>query len=227
MLGTLVNVGAIILGSLLGLSFKKGIKDSVQATLMDGLGLSVMVIGIIGSIKAQNIILMILSLVIGALIGEWIDIDSRLETLGNKLQGIAGKGDQNISKGFVTASLVYCVGAMAIVGSLESGIQGNHETLFAKSVLDGISAIVFSSSLGIGVLFSSIPVLIYQGGMTLFANIIKDFLSPELINELSALGSVLILAIGINILGLKKIKVANLLPAMMIPVAYFVVLGLI
>ena len=168
MLGTIVNLIAIIAGSLLGIIVKKGIKEEYKNTIMDGIGLAVVVIGIMGAIESQNIMLVIASIVVGSLIGEAINIEKGLDKLGNSLQNKFGGKDSNFSKAFVTASLVYCVGAMAIVGALESGIQGNHETLFAKSILDGISAIIFSSTLGIGVAFSSIPVFIISHGLSSF-----------------------------------------------------------
>ncbi|MBU5427723.1 DUF554 domain-containing protein [Tissierella pigra] len=227
MLGTIVNTVAIIIGSLLGIGIKKGIKDDYKNTIMDGIGLAVMVIGIMGGIKSENIILVIGSIVVGGIIGEIIGIENKLDNLGNSLQSKFGGKDSNFSKGFVTASLVYCVGAMAIVGSLESGIQSNHETLFAKSILDGISAIIFSSTLGIGVAFSSIPVFIYQGSITLLANSVKGLLTPQVVNEMSAVGGLLIMAIGINILGIKKIKVGNMLPSVFIPIIYYILVNLV
>ncbi|CAK7025038.1 hypothetical protein CIW83_19760 [Tissierella sp. P1] len=227
MLGTIVNALAIILGSLLGIGVKKGIKDDYKNTIMDGIGLAVIIIGIMGGIKSENIILVIGSIVVGSIIGEVIGIENKLDNLGNFLQDKFGGKDSNFSKGFVTASLVYCVGAMAIVGSLESGIQGNHQTLFAKSILDGISAIIFASTLGIGVAFSSIPVFIYQGSITLLANFIKDLLTVQVVNEMSAVGGLLIMAIGINILGIKKIKVGNMLPAVFIPIIYYILVNLV
>ncbi|TJX14925.1 DUF554 domain-containing protein [Tissierella creatinini] len=226
MLGTIVNAGAIILGALFGIIIKKGIKESYKDTIMNGIGLSVVLIGLMGGIEAKNIILVIASIVIGSLIGEALDIDKRLDHLGLSMESRFGKGDSNFSKGFVTGSLIYCIGAMAIVGSLESGLSGNHETLFAKSILDGITAILFASSLGIGVAFSAIPVFIYQGAITLLATVIKDYLTSEAINEMSAVGGLLILAIGINLMGFKKIKVANMLPAIFIPLIYFSIISL-
>lgn len=227
MLGTIVNTVAIIIGSLLGIGIKKGIKDDYKNTIMDGIGLAVIVIGIMGGIKSENIILVIGSIVVGGIVGEIIGIENKLDNLGNSLQSKFRGKDSNFSKGFVTASLVYCVGAMAIVGSLESGIQSNHETLFAKSILDGISAIIFASTLGIGVAFSSIPVLIYQGSITLLANSVKGLLTPQVVNEMSAVGGLLIMAIGINILGIKKIKVGNMLPSVFIPIIYYILVNLV
>lgn len=221
MLGTIVNSVVIILGSIFGIIIKQGIKDHYKKTIMDGVGLSVTIIGIIGAIKTENTILVIISVVLGSLIGEIIGVEKKLNSLGDKMEKRFGKGDSNFSKGFVTASLVYCVGAMAIVGSLESGLLNDHNTLFAKSILDGISSIIFASTLGIGVAFSAIAVLIYQGLITILATYLKDLLTPEVILEMSAVGGILIMAIGINILELKKIKVGNMLPAIFIPLIYY------
>lgn len=221
MLGTIINSSAIAIGSLLGVMLNKGIKEEYKNTIMDGVALIVILIGIMGALDTENIILMTISIVIGSIIGEALKIEKKLDNLGNSLEKKFGKGDSNFSKGFVTASLVFCVGAMAIVGALESGLQGNHSTLFAKSIIDGISSVIFASTLGIGVGFSAVAVFIYQGIITLLASSIKDLLTPEAINEMSAVGGLLISAIGINILGLKKIKVGNMLPAIFIPLIYF------
>lgn len=227
MLGTIVNSLAIIAGAILGILLKNGIKDDYKDTIMDGISLSVIVIGIMGAIKSENIILVISSMVIGGLIGEMIGIESKLDNFGSKLQNTFAKGDSNFTKGFVTTSLIYCIGAMAIIGSLESGISGNHETLFAKSILDGISAIVFASTLGIGVAFSALAVFVYQGTITLLSSSIKDLLTAEVINEMSAIGGILIMAIGLTMSGIKKIKIGNLLPAILIPLIYYAITLLI
>lgn len=220
MLGTIIDFVAIIVGSFVGIIVRKGIKDEYKKIIIDGLGLSVIVIGITGSIKADNIILVIISILLGSIIGEAINIESKLHKIGDRLQSRFARGESNFVKGFVTASLIYCIGAMAIVGSLESGLLGNHNILFAKSILDGVLSVVFASTLGIGVVFSAIPVLIYQGIITLIASSVKDLLTPEVINEMSAVGGILILAIGINILELKKIRIGNMLPAVFIPLFY-------
>ena len=225
-LGTIVNSLAIIIGSIVGIGLKHGIKEDYKNTIMDGIGLAVIIIGIMSGIKTNNIILVIGSIVGGSVLGEIMGIEKRLDTLGNRLEKKFGGQNSNFSKAFVTTSLVYCVGAMAIVGSLESGLQGNHETLFAKSILDGISAIIFSSTLGIGVAFSALPVFIYQGTITLLATYLKDLLTPEVVNEMAAVGGILIMGIGINILGMKKIKVGNMLPAVFIPLFFYLLVNL-
>ena len=230
MWGTIVNSLAIVIGSLFGIGLNKGIKDDYKDTIMNAIGLTVIIIGIMGGISSENIILVIASLVLGSLIGEAIGIERKLDKLGDSLQERFGAKDSNFSKGFVTTSLVFCVGAMAIVGSLESGIQGDHSTLFAKSIIDGITALIFASTLGIGVAFSAIPVFLYQGGITIFSSLIKDLFTPDVINEMSAIGGILIMAIGINILDIKKIKVGNMLPAVIIPILYFLgqnIIGLV
>ena len=224
MIGTLINCIAIIAGSAVGLLLRRGMNESISKTVMQGVGLSVILIGITGAIKSSNTLLVILSMVIGGVIGSLIDIDRRMNQLGAWAQKKLTRGnDENntFAKGFVTASLVYCVGAMAVVGALDSGIRGDHSTLIAKAALDGISAIVFASSLGIGVMLSAVPILIYQGSIALLGTVIAPLLSDVVVTEMSAVGGLLIMAIGINMLLEKDIKVANLLPAILIPFLYY------
>lgn len=224
MIGTLINCAAIIAGSLVGLLLRRGMKDSISKTVMQGVGMSVILIGVTGAIETQNTLLVILSMVIGGVLGAWIDIDSRMNRLGACAQRKLTKGDDannTFAKGFVTASLVYCVGAMAVVGALDSGIRGDHSTLIAKAALDGITAIIFTSSLGIGVMLSAVPVLIYQGSIALLGTAVAPLLSDVVVTEMSAVGGLLIMGIGINMLLDSEIKVANLLPAILIPFLYF------
>ena len=226
MLGTIVNSATIIIGALIGILFKKGIKEDYKNTIMDGIGLSVLVIGVSNALEFENLVVVIVSIVIGSIIGELIDINKRLNNLGDKLQSKFKNEEGNFPKGFVTASLVYCVGAMAIVGAIQSGLTGNHQTLYAKAVLDGITAIVFASTLGIGVMFSSLAVFLYQGIITIFASSLSLILTEIAINEISSVGGILIMAIGINLLGLKEIKIANMLPSIAIPLVYYFLLSL-
>ncbi|SMB87568.1 hypothetical protein SAMN00017405_1720 [Desulfonispora thiosulfatigenes DSM 11270] len=216
MLGTIVNVLAIILGSVIGLNLKKGMPARFKEVIMQGIGLTVILIGLKMSLNVNNEIIVIIALVLGGLLGEYLNIDYRLNQFGERLKSIIGSKDGGFVNGFVTASLIYCVGAMAIMGSIESGLNGNHQILFAKSSLDGISAIVFSSTLGIGVMFSALAVFIYQGILTLLAVAVKDFLTQDIITYMSCVGGLLIVGIGFNILGIKEFKVANLLPAVFI-----------
>jgi len=227
MLGTIVNVAAIIVGSLLGFLIKGGIPKKVSDTVIQGLALSTMLIGILNAVKVNNLMLLIISMVIGSAIGEAIDIDRFLNNVGDmieiKLNGRGGK----VSQGFVTSSLLFCVGAMAIVGSLNSGLKGDYSTLFSKSILDFVFSLISASSLGIGVLLSSVSVFLYQGTITLLASGLKGFLIDSVITDMSAVGGLLIIGISFNILGMSKIKVANFLPAMFIPPVYQVILTLL
>lgn len=220
MLGTIVNTVSIIIGSLIGLLFKGSIPEKYSKTIMHGIGLAVILIGLKTALKTDAILMVIISLAIGSLFGELLQIEDRLNQLGNWIGRRLSKDSEGISKGFVSASLLYCVGAMAIIGSMESGLTGNHQTLFAKSVLDGVGSVLFASTLGIGVLFSAVSVFTYQGLLTLTASSIKPFLLPEVVSQMSAVGGLLILAIGIGLLEIKKIKIGNMLPAVFIPLIY-------
>ncbi|AOY75747.1 DUF554 domain-containing protein [Clostridium formicaceticum] len=220
MLGTIVNTIAIACGGLLGVLLRKGIPEHYKTTIMQGIGLSVLVIGLMGAFKSGNILVVIFSIVVGSIIGEKIKIATKLDEMGLWIEGKMGKGHGSVAKGFVTASLVYCVGAMAIVGSLESGLTGNHQTLYAKSLLDGISSVIFASTLGIGVVFSAAAVFIYQGIITITAGAVKYLLVEAVIQEMSAIGGLLIVGIAFNILEIKRISVANMLPAIFLPIVY-------
>lgn len=229
MLGNYVNAGAIILGCLLGLLIKNGLKEKYKEIVMEAIGLSVLFIGASTAIKGlldPNAVpvLFILSLVIGGLIGEWIGLEKRLEGVGDFLQKKFGSKDQNISQGFVDASLIFCVGAMAIMGSLNSGLKGDHSTLFAKSILDGITSLVLTTTLGIGVIFSAVAVFIYQGLIVIFAHAIEPYLSPDIIREMTIVGGIIIVGIGLSMLNIKKIRTANLLPAIAIPPIYYLII---
>lgn len=226
MLGTIVNCLAIVAGSIAGLLFKKGIPDRFSQTVMQALGLCVVLVGLKTALGCDDLLIVIISLALGSIIGEWIGIEALLERLGNYLEEKFSKESGGFAAGFVTASLMYCVGSMAIVGALESGLSGNHATLFAKSCLDGIVSIIFSSSMGIGVLFSAVPVLLYQGSITLLAAVLKPFLVPAVISQMSGVGGLLILGLGMNMLRDKKVKVGNMLPAIFIPLLYFMGQGL-
>lgn len=220
MLGTIVNTLSIIFGSLIGLLFKGSIPEKYTKTIMHGIGLAVILIGLKTALKTDAILIVIISLAVGSLLGELLRVEDRLDQIGNLIGRRLSKDGEGISKGFVSASLLYCVGAMAIIGSMESGLTGNHQTLFAKSILDGIGSVLFASTLGIGVLFSAVTVFIYQGLITLTASSIKHFLLPEVVSQMSAVGGLLILAIGIGLLEIKKIKIGNMLPAVFIPLVY-------
>ncbi len=219
LLGAAVNALAIVLGALIGLLFKRGIPERIGNTLSKGLALCVLMIGIQGIMKGENTLVTILSVVLGGLLGEMIDIDRGMLKIGDWVQKkVSRDGGSSVAEGFVSASLLFVVGAMAVVGSLQSGLARDHSTVFAKSILDGVSSIIFASTLGFGVLLSSIPVFIYQGGITLLAGLLSPLLSDAVIAEMTAAGSVLIIGLALNMLGLTKIKVANYLPAIFLPI---------
>lgn len=224
MLGTIVNCLTIIAGSLVGMLFRNGIPEKYNQTVMQAIGLSVILIGLKSALGCDDLLIIIISLALGSLIGEFIGIENYLEKLGNFLERKFSKESSSFSAGFVTASLMYCVGSMAIVGSLESGLTGNHDTLFAKATLDGIVSIIFSSSMGIGVLFAAVPVLLYQGAITLMAGLLKPLLIPAVVSQMSATGGLLILALGLNILREKKLRVGNMLPAIFLPLIYYFIM---
>ncbi len=227
MLGAAVNGIAILVGSLVGLLLSRGIKENTKETIMQGgMSLAVIAIGITGSLESENLLVVIGSVAIGAWLGEIIDIHGWLEGLGHKLESRFSKNGTGISKGFVTGTVIYCSGAMAIVGAMESGLTGNHQTLFTKSIIDGITSVLFTSTFGIGVAFSAVPVFLYEGAISLASSVVSDLLTDAMIADMSAVGGLLILAIGLNVLGVVKIRVANMLPAVFTPIAIYAVLGL-
>ena len=221
MLGTIVNAAAILVGGAIGLLLKKGIPERVSSGIMQGLGLVVIYIGISGMLKGQNALIATISIVIGGAIGMILDFDGRFNRfVGGLEQKLASKSDNGskFSEAFITTTLLYCVGAMAVVGSLNSGISGDHKVLFTKSILDGVSAIVFASTLGPGVLLSAIPLFLYQGSITLLAQGLAPVRSTAAVAEMTCVGSLLILAIGLNLLKVTKIKVLDFILAIFLPI---------
>ncbi len=212
MQGTAVNAAAIVIGSALGLKAGHLISSKVRGTVMAGLGLAVLLIGIQLAFKSQQPMIIIGSLIGGGIIGELLGIEARLEALGNWI-GDRFKGSGRISEGFVTASLLYCVGAMAIMGALQDGLGSRPDILYAKAALDGIASVALASTLGAGVLFSALPLFLYQGAITLSASLAQQILTPVVVQEMNAVGGLLILAIGLDMLGVKRVPVGNLLPA--------------
>lgn len=220
--GTLVNAIGILCGSGIGLLLKENVPVKYQQIVMQGLSLSIGLIGLQMALKTQNILVIIISMVIGALIGEFIDIDGRLARVGAWLTVKMGNKYGSVGEGFITGSLVFCVGAMAIVGSIQDGLTGDASTLYAKAMLDTIASIVFASGMGIGVALSSVSVLLYQGTLTLLASSLSGFISDGMIREMTAVGGLLIIGISLLVLEIKTIKIANLLPA--VPIAAVIVL---
>ena len=222
MLGVAVNSIAVIIGSLLGLLFKKGIGEKLSSAVMVGVGLCTIYIGI-GGFGEVNPIIAIVSIVIGVIVGSLVDIDRGMNNLGDLLSKKLSRGEENnFTKGFVSASLLFCVGAMAIVGSIESGLTGNHTTLYTKSILDFVAAIMFASSFGIGTMFSAIPLTIYQGAIAIGAGFLDPVLTDGAIAAISCTGSVIIMGLGLNIAGISKFKIANFVPAIFLsPFVYY------
>lgn len=230
MLGVLINTITVIAGSSVGLLLKKGIPERISKAVMIAIGLCTVYIGIDGSLEGSNPLVLILSLVFGTIIGTAIDIDKRIESVGNfierKMKKKDGKG--NVAQGFITGSLLFCVGAMTIVGSLNAGLSGDSTLLITKAILDLISSCMLASSLGIGVLFASVFVLVYQGALVLLSSLLQNILTDTvMIGELTCAGSVMIIALGLNIIGITKIKVANFLPALLLVPLFYYLLGLI
>ncbi len=228
MFGTIINSLTIIVCSLAGLLLKGGIPERCQITIMQAIGLSIVLIGLKEALGCDDLLILILSMVFGALLGEAIRVEDRLESLGKWIEARFasrknGTGDSgSIARAFVAASLLFCVGSMAIVGSLESGLSGRHDILYAKSILDGVISIIFTSTMGIGVIFSAGAVFVYQGTITMAASLIKPYLIPEVVAQMSAVGGLLITAIGINVMEIKKIRLGNMLPAIFIPLVWHV-----
>ena len=218
MIGVILNTAAVIIGSLIGLMLKRGIPKKFTDAVMLGIGLCTIYIGISGTLKGENTLILIISTVIGAIIGTWLDIDKRLNDLGDLIgrQFKSSSGSVSVAEGFVTASLLFCIGPMTIVGSLNAGLSGDNEMLFTKSVLDFISSTMLSVSLGIGVLCAASFVFVFQGSIVLLSQFLQPILSDSAIAEITCAGSLMIIALGLNLIGLAKIKVANYLPAIFI-----------
>ena len=218
--GVLTNVAAILVGGGVGLLLGQKVNVRFQKTMTQGLALCILLIGLSGALDGTDTIGEIVCMVLGAIIGEALDIERRLDGLGEWVQRRMKGHGSNVSQGFVTASLLFCVGAMAVVGSLDAGLSGKYDTLFAKSILDGVSALLFATTLGVGVLFSAAPILIYQGAIALLAGLMQPLLSDAVVALMSGTGGLLIAGLGLNMLGIEKIKVGNLLPAIFVPIIY-------
>ena len=247
MLAVFVNCGAVILGSIIGLLFSKKFTDELSDMIQTACGIITLVIGLQMAFKYNSIVYMALSLIIGAIIGYALDIDGAILRFGGWLQKITTpkkkspiEGDalasdivldeqkkHNFAYAFLNASVLFCVGAMSIVGSFKAGVEHDYTIIFTKSILDGFMAISFAAAMGIGTMFSIIFILIYQGGLTLLSGVLQPYVSELLINELSAVGGAIIIMIGVNLLGLKKIKTANYLPALVIEILFVVLVPIV
>ena len=225
MIATFINAGLVLLGSIIGLLFKKYISDRFSSVVTHALALCVMAIGISMAIKTADTLCVIICMVLGTLLGVALKIEDRLDGAGELLRRKLIKDDGNNSRfteGFVTATLLYCVGAMAITGSIEAGLNHNYGIIVSKGVIDGVTSITFAATMGVGVAFSIIPLMIYQGAITLLASVVGPYLPPEVITEMTAVGGIAIMGIAVNMLSIPnvKIKVGNMLPAIFLPIAY-------
>ncbi|WP_031485776.1 DUF554 domain-containing protein [Maridesulfovibrio frigidus] len=212
--GSLVNAASIIGGSLIGVMLHSRFPERIRQIVFQGLGLSTIVIGMQMALKVQDILILIFSILIGGIIGELLRLDTLFERLAGRLKRMVGSKETGFIDGFITASLIFCIGAMAIIGSFEEGIKGDPTIIYTKSILDGFASIALASTYGMGVLFSFIPVLLYQGALTIFANSFQEWFSPLLIEQLTATGGVLIIGISLVLLDVKKINLSNLLPSL-------------
>lgn len=224
-IGTIVNTIAVILGSLIGLLLHKNLPEKIKAIVLQGIGLSTLLIGMQMALKVENLLVLIFSVLIGGIIGEIVKLDIFLENLSNSLKTKVKSNNANFTEGLVTAFLIFCIGSMTIIGAINEGLKADRTLLLTKSILDGFTSIALASTYGVGVLFSSIPLFIYQSSLTLLAVQFQNLFSNIVINQLTATGGVLILGIGFNLLEIKKIKVTNLLPALLIVIILTLIIG--
>ncbi len=216
-MGTVINVITVFIGSLLGLLIRSRISEGMKRQILNGIGLVTILIGVQMGLKTENILIPLGGLLIGGILGYLLKIESGLDNLGESLKKrFAGKNNAGFSEGFVTASLIFCVGPLTVLGSISDGISGDYQLLAVKSVLDGFTSIALTAAFGIGVMFSIASIIVIQGGLTLFAFYLSPFFSAEVINETTAVGGIVIIGLGITILELRKISNANFLPAIFI-----------
>ena len=224
MLAVFVNMATVLLGSAIGILFRKKIRENIVSAVICALALVTILIGITSAIDTADILCIIICMALGTIIGELIRIDDAIEGAGDFIKSklLKGKGSGRFTEGFITACIVFCVGSMTIMGSFEAGINSDYSIIFAKSALDFVSATMFAAAMGVGVPFSALFILVFQGGLTLLAGVLSPYLSPVVVTEMSAVGGVILIGMGINMLELspKRIKVANMLPAVFLPIAY-------
>jgi len=223
MFGTLVNTLAILLGGFIGTICNRSLPRRYQVIIFQGMGLFVMALGISMSIKMEHLLISVFSLLLGGLTGEFFKLDKQIDTLGEWLKRSLKFKSERFNEGFVSASLIYCIGAMAVLGAIEEGTGGFPTILLTKSVMDGFSSIAFAAALGVGVMFSAVPVAIYQGTITMIVFLFADTVDVAIVNELSAVGGILLVGLGINVLEIKNIKVVNLLPALVFVVLFMLI----
>jgi len=217
-MGTIINVAAVIVGSLIGLLINRMLPQKIVIIIFQVMGLFTLVLGISMSLKTEHYIIVIASLVLGAVIGEWIGLEKYMNQWSEKLKSRLKFGNDKFTDSLVTAFLLYCMGAMTILGAVEEGLEGTYDILLMKSLMDGVSSVALASALGVGVIFSVIPMLVYQGGLTLFSAYVEEHFTEVIISDLSATGGILLIGLGINILEIKHLKILNMVPALVIVV---------
>jgi uncharacterized membrane protein YqgA involved in biofilm formation len=225
MFGTIVNTVAIVVGSVIGLLVGKHIQERYSDLIIKGLSLAILAMGVDGAISSNNMLVVLVSIAIGAVIGEWLDIEKRLESLGTSVEEKFSSKNP-VAQGFVTATLLFCTGSMAILGAIQGGLLGNHETLMVKSILDGVISVIFAATLGIGVVLSSVSVFVYQGTIAMAASVLQDVLTDVVIQDLSAVGGILLMGLGLKMLGVLQVKVGNFIPALFIPAVIYPIIGM-
>lgn len=218
MIGTLVNAGAVIVGGAVGMMLNKSMPERFKTIYFQAVGLFTMAMGIGMVYNMQNILIVVSSVAVGALLGEWMNIERAVDRLSEYLRKKLKIGNEKFSEGLVTSFLLFCIGAMTIVGAIDEGTGRSSEVLFTKSLMDGFSALLLASAFGLGVIFSSVPLLIFQGGITLLAMSASQFFTPEIITGLTSTGGILLIGMGINILEIKKLRIMNMIPALLLVV---------
>ncbi len=221
-IGTIINACAIILGSLIGTLLRRNFPERIRRIVYQGIGLSVLVLGLDMALQYDNIIFVVFAMLLGGITGELLKLDQKMTGIGNWFKAKLKSSDSGFTDGFVTASLIYCIGSMAILGAIDEGIRADRTILLTKSLLDGFISIPLASTYGLGVMFSALPVLVYQGAITIAAYHSQAFFTPEIITQITAVGGILIMGIGINLLELTKINVTNLLPALVYVILFAV-----
>ncbi len=228
-MGVIINVIAIVIGTMIGLFLKRGMSEKMSSHIMQGLALITFIIGLKGALVDQDMILLIVSISLGGYLGEMMQLEENIRKFAEWVQDkLSKEGAQNqLAEGFVSAVLIFCVGAMAVMGSLEAGLRDNHQILITKAIIDGIASIILTTTKGAGVMLSALAILLYEGGMMVLAQFVAPYLSESIVYAMSAVGSLLLVALGLNLLELTKIKVMNFLPAMFLPIVLIPLLSLI
>lgn len=222
MIGTIINVGTVLGGSTVGMLFHSKVPERFVKIAFNGIGIFTLVLGFSMALEGNKPLFMVFSIILGSLIGEALNLDEKLNKLSEKLKKKIGSDSDNFSNGLITAFLLFCMGSMTILGAIEEGVQGTYELLLTKSLMDGFAALALASTLGFGVMLSVVPLFLYQGGLTLLADSLQGYMTEVMITELSAVGGLLLIALGLNILELKEIKVTNMLPSLIIIIIFMI-----